>query len=71
MSAALHRPLTRLPAQILQLDVTDAKSVKAAASQVAKKAGALDMLVNNAGLGHGKAAILDVSPLRLVVGPAS
>ena len=41
----------RLTLQILQLDVTDQGSVTSAVQQVVKQAGAIDVLVNNAGMG--------------------
>ena len=41
----------QLPLEILQLDVTDQVSVTSAVQQVVKQAGAIDVLVNNAGVG--------------------
>ncbi len=41
-----------LPIEVLQLDVTDDASVAAAARHVLDAAGRVDVLVNNAGLGH-------------------
>src|SRR3989449_10666763 len=45
----------KLPLETLELDVCDDASVKAAVSKVLGKAGAVDVLVNNAGLGYGGA----------------
>ncbi len=41
-----------LPIEIVQLDVTDDASVEGAVRQVIDAAGGIDVLVNNAGLGH-------------------
>jgi NAD(P)-dependent dehydrogenase (short-subunit alcohol dehydrogenase family) len=41
-----------LPIEVVQLDVTDEQSVSNAVRQVLDKAGRIDVLVNNAGLGH-------------------
>ena len=38
--------------RVVQLDVTDAESVTAAAGRVARESGALDVLVNNAGIAN-------------------
>ena len=45
----------KLPLETLELDVCDDASVKAAVSKVLGKAGAIDVLVNNAGLVYGGA----------------
>jgi NAD(P)-dependent dehydrogenase (short-subunit alcohol dehydrogenase family) len=41
----------KLPLETLQLDVTDDSSVKQGVQQVLEKAGAIDVLINNAGVG--------------------
>jgi NAD(P)-dependent dehydrogenase (short-subunit alcohol dehydrogenase family) len=41
----------RLPLKLIQLDVTDDSSVKAAVEQIASEKGRIDVLVNNAGYG--------------------
>ena len=41
----------RLPLKLIQLDVTDNRSVKAAVEQVVSEKGRIDVLVNNAGYG--------------------
>src|ERR1051325_10517955 len=41
----------RLPLKLIQLDVTDDGSVKAAVEQIASEKGRIDVLVNNAGYG--------------------
>ncbi len=45
----------KLPLETLELDVCDDASVKAAVSKVLGKSGAIDVLVNNAGLVYGGA----------------
>src|SRR3989442_3235574 len=45
----------KLPLETLELDVCDDASVKAAVSKALGKAGAIDVLVNNAGLVYGGA----------------
>ena len=47
-------------AHFVQLDVTDAASVKAAAEQVASEYGKLDILVNNAGIARDNAPATEV-----------
>jgi NAD(P)-dependent dehydrogenase (short-subunit alcohol dehydrogenase family) len=49
LSAADAESLTL---EVLQLDVTDASSVSAAVGRIVEEAGAVEVLVNNAGLGH-------------------
>lgn len=53
-------------AHAVQLDVTDAASIEAAAHQIESEYGRLDVLVNNAGiaLDGGPASALDVDALR-------
>src|SRR5919206_4736770 len=41
----------RLPLKLIQLDVTDDRSVKAAVEQIVSEKGRIDVLVNNAGYG--------------------
>jgi NAD(P)-dependent dehydrogenase (short-subunit alcohol dehydrogenase family) len=50
--------LAELGCELLQLDVTDSKSVFAATKQVLQAAGRIDVLVNNAGLG-GRGPVCD------------
>lgn len=54
--------------QVLSLEVTDLASVKAAAAEVERKAGGLDLLINNAGHGGGRCPLLDASLCILVLG---
>jgi NAD(P)-dependent dehydrogenase (short-subunit alcohol dehydrogenase family) len=53
-----------VPAEILQLDITDGDSVKSAISTVMASAGRIDALVNNAGIGGGRA--VEETPLEEV-----
>ena len=54
-----------LPLEVIQLDVTDEKSVANAVRQVIDKAGRIDVLVNNAGIGaHGPIEETDDSEAR-------
>lgn len=48
----LAREAEGLPIEILQIDVNDDASVGAGVKQVIDKAGRIDVLVNNAGIGH-------------------
>jgi NAD(P)-dependent dehydrogenase (short-subunit alcohol dehydrogenase family) len=48
----LAREAEGLPIEILQIDVNDDASVAAGVKQVIDKAGRIDVLVNNAGIGH-------------------
>ena len=50
VDAALKLQAEGLPVEAIELDVTDAASLSAAADAVAKKQGKLDILVNNAGI---------------------
>ncbi len=50
VDAALTLQAEGLPVEAIELDVTDAASLSAAADAVAKKHGKLDILVNNAGI---------------------
>jgi NAD(P)-dependent dehydrogenase (short-subunit alcohol dehydrogenase family) len=50
VDAALKLQAEGLPVEAIELDVTDAASLSAAADAVAKKHGRLDILVNNAGI---------------------
>ncbi|MES2671317.1 MAG: SDR family oxidoreductase [Pseudomonadota bacterium] len=50
VDAALKLQAEGLPVEAIELDVTDAASLSAAADAVAKKHGKLDILVNNAGI---------------------
>lgn len=45
------RESEKLPIEIVQLDVTDSESVSSAVRQVIDRAGRIDVLVNNAGIG--------------------
>jgi NAD(P)-dependent dehydrogenase (short-subunit alcohol dehydrogenase family) len=53
LAAAIEKD--RLPAKVLALDVDDTASVKRSVDEVLAKAGAIDVLVNNAGMGGGGA----------------
>lgn len=53
LSAAIEKD--KLSAKVLALDVDDAASVKRGVDEVLGKAGAIDVLVNNAGMGGGGA----------------
>lgn len=50
VEAALQLQGEGLPVEAIQLDVTDADSITAAAQEVEKRHGRLDILVNNAGI---------------------
>ncbi len=50
VDAALTLQAEGLPVEAIELDVTDAASLSAAADAVAKKHGKLDILINNAGI---------------------
>lgn len=50
VDAALKLQAEGLPVEAIELDVTDAASLSAAADAVAKKHGKLDILINNAGI---------------------
>lgn len=50
VDAALKLQAEGLPVEAIELDVTDAASLSAAADAVAKKHGRLDILINNAGI---------------------
>jgi NAD(P)-dependent dehydrogenase (short-subunit alcohol dehydrogenase family) len=50
-----------LGARFVELDVTDADSVSAAAERVEAESGSLDVLVNNAGISGGFKAVEDVT----------
>ncbi|MEX2159227.1 MAG: SDR family oxidoreductase [Dehalococcoidia bacterium] len=50
--ADLAREAEGLPIEILQIDVNDDASVASGVQQVIAKAGRIDVLVNNAGIGH-------------------
>jgi NAD(P)-dependent dehydrogenase (short-subunit alcohol dehydrogenase family) len=54
----------KLPIEVIQLDVTDTASVKAAVDGVMNSAGRIDALVNNAGIGGGRA--VEETPLEEV-----
>jgi NAD(P)-dependent dehydrogenase (short-subunit alcohol dehydrogenase family) len=53
-----------LPVEVIQLDVTDTASVQAAVDGVMTAAGRIDVLVNNAGIGGGRA--VEETPLEEV-----
>lgn len=50
VDAALKLQAEGLPVEAIELDVTDAASLSAAADAIAKKHGKLDILINNAGI---------------------
>ncbi len=52
----------KLPLDIVQLDITDGDSVNRAVATVMKSAGRIDALVNNAGIGGGRA--VEETPLE-------
>ncbi len=54
----------RLPAEIVQLDITDGDSVNRAVSIIMDSTGRIDALVNNAGIGGGRA--VEETPLEEV-----
>ena len=57
----------RLAIEIIQLDVTDAASVKDAVAQIIAREGRIDILVNNAGFGsHGPVEDYDDDEIRQV-----
>lgn len=58
----------RLSIEVVQLDVTDRKSIDAAVAKVLDSAGTIDVLVNNAGIGQGFGAIeeADIGKARLI-----
>lgn len=53
-----------LPVEIVQLDITDDESVTNAVAHIMKNAGRIDALVNNAGIGGGRA--VEETPLEEV-----
>ena len=53
-----------LPVEVIRLDVTDTGSVSTAVDQVMASAGRIDVLVNNAGIGGGRA--VEETPLEEV-----
>lgn len=55
MDAALQLQGAGLPVEAIELDVTDAGSIAAAATAIANKHGRLDILVNNAGIARDNA----------------
>lgn len=67
-------PSTKLHLTALHLDVTDPKSIRAAADSVSQKFGRLDVLINNAAVGASKTpditARFQNSMTTNVVGPA-
>ena len=63
-SCGKRSPKGNLPVEVIQLDVTDTGSVKAAVDGVMTSAGRIDVLVNNAGIGGGRA--VEETPLEEV-----
>lgn len=71
--AAVHRlnALGFNKTSLLVIDITDIKSVKAAAEQLSSQAGKLDVLINNAAIGGRQpqsASSVDIAVLREVYG---
>jgi NAD(P)-dependent dehydrogenase (short-subunit alcohol dehydrogenase family) len=62
------RQVDKLPIEIVQLDVTDDRSVQGAVRKVTESTGRIDVLVNNAGIGiHGPVEETDVEEAREIL----